>query len=280
MQRITESSKLAIRGSWAAWNHALAVELEKREVRLLPRLNDHAGWPPWFSPEFDSKIIDVLLDHQVEIKKSIDDVFSLPWVGCHFAAWRYLHDVVDGGLPVGADSALESRQARMLDAIQDKWLMLVSHWNAQHKNQKEELNRHYKILLDKIIVNDFSSYGISEEEQAGLSELNVQVCDAVIDILRKHLGKLRPVHLHAMLRKLERVGLAPKGNRAACAVFLGGRYGVRVRKDYRPDPSRHRFAEYDGDEARSEGAKAEEATSEALVKLKLIPLDYAFRMRR
>jgi hypothetical protein len=280
MERITESSKLAVRGSWAAWNHALAVEIEKRAIRQsLAHSPNESGWPKWFSHEFDTKVLEVAFDPQTEVKSIIDELFGLPWIGCHFAAWRYLHDIINAALPSLADSALESRRQRLLDEVEGKWYVLANHWNAQPQKFKQEMNERYKGLLESFIIKDFSRYRVGEEEEAYLIDLNVQVCDEVVKAIRIHFDnrKLRPVHLYTMLKILERHGYAPKRKRAVSAVFLGERYGVKVSKSYKPDPSRHRFAESDYEEPASDYARTVEATREALVGLNLIPKDYAFR---
>jgi hypothetical protein len=276
MERITENSKLAVRGSWAALNHSLAVELEKRAAHPVLKKAGESAWSLWFSPEFVDEVTAAVFDFQVEVDPTINELFDLASTKCCLTAWRYLHDLVYSATPPYVNDAFEARRLRFLDAMERRWHTLISQWNGKPKAFKELVNNKYKGLIEGILASDFSPHTVSNADAEELADLNVLLCDEVLALVRITLAKkIRPIHLYAMVETLEFFGFLPRRKRQLITRFLGMRYGVRVRENYRPDPSRHRYKE--GDEpgnAVVDYSLAIDATNEAIVKLNIRPKGY------
>ncbi|QKG54374.1 hypothetical protein [Hymenobacter sp. BRD67] len=229
-------------------------------------------------PEFADKVITVAFDIQTEVESLIDTLFRLPRLGCHFAAWRYLHDLISNSRITYLDRALEARKERLLDAIEWRWRsMLIPSWNKQPTTQKVLINSRYKTLLEAFVTSDFGPSAISLEESESLADLNTDLCDRVIEVVKRLLAKkIRPVHLYAIVETLEHFGFVPKRKRLLIARVLGKRHGVEIKKNYRPDRSKHRYKEFDEiNNAVVDYSLAIEATNDALVRLNLWPTGYA-----
>lgn len=257
MRTITESSSLLAVDCWAARNHGLAVEIDKRVALKATSSDTPAVMPPWFTPAFEAWIIAVGSDQQT----ALDELFVLLHQEipkeATISAWYYLHDLVDAALtrnenipePGPATSYIVSsgKQQRFLDKIATAWYEALKAWNSLASKRRTEHNERYKNLLLEFVSQDFSATSIGSHEEARLDSLPVQLCEDVIaavfaDIKSTRLRKLRPVHLYAVVATLEKFDLIPSGLRGIAPTYLGARCQpqVKVKKGYRPDPPRGR----------------------------------------
>jgi hypothetical protein len=257
MRTITESSSLLAVDCWAARNHGLAVEIDKRVALKATSSDTVAVMPPWFTPAFEAWIIAVGSDPQ----NPLDELFILLHQEipseATISAWYYLHDLVDAALtrnentqepgPATGYIVSSAKQQRFLDKIATAWYAALKAWNMLNSKRRTEHNERYKNLLLEFVSQDFSATSIGSHEEARLGSLPVQLCEQVIealfaDIKSTRLRKLRPIHLYTVVATLETFNLIPSGLRGIAPAYLGARCQpqVKVKKGYRPDPPRGR----------------------------------------
>ncbi len=97
--------------------------------------------------------------------------------------------------------------------------------------------------MERFILADYSPDRLSSQEAASRAGLPLELCDKVWAFVKAELEKSgkhtpRPVHLYSMAQALAVRECIPPKRLGVITRILGERYGITVRKGYRPDKPR------------------------------------------
>ncbi len=157
MEEIPELPTSKLVNCWAAANHGLAVEVEKRAVReaLLDCANTTEV--PWFSKDFGQWLGNILHSKQMTGQLCADFLLEQKPPHCFLTAWRHLYDTAKLGVMNGIINDLDHTQLRNWKSLAENvpmlWPGLITEWNLRLSHLGKGAANNRSCLESRFLVN-------------------------------------------------------------------------------------------------------------------------------